>query len=329
VAITLGVALPHYDASLPAGGRIGGRELVAAAQAAERLGFRAGWVFDHFTLPLDRYGLPAAETSGLEPWMALSAVAARTSALRVGTFVLAEAFRRPGVLAKMVATLDRLSDGRLDVGLGAGWQEAEHRRHDIPFGSPGERLARLEECIRVLRESYAGSPFSYAGHHHQVEGAWAVPGVVQRPGPPIWVGGSGDRLLGVAARVADGWNFGWRVGDAFLDDRLAVLHRACESVGRDPATMRVSLGLYCALGAPADEDALVGSVEQVRDRLGRLEERGVEHVVVTPPPFPSTWTDDWAESVAGTLIQGPPCVAGDGHAASNVPRTGQTREDVL
>jgi alkanesulfonate monooxygenase SsuD/methylene tetrahydromethanopterin reductase-like flavin-dependent oxidoreductase (luciferase family) len=208
------------------------------------------------------------------------------------------------VLAKMVAALDRLSSGRLDVGLGAGWQEAEHRRHGIAFGSPGERLARLEECIRVLRESFAGSPFSYAGVHHRVEDAWSVPGVVQQPGPPIWVGGSGDRLLGVAARVADGWNFGWRLSDAFLDDRLDVLHRACETAGRDPGTVRVSLGLYCAFDAPAQDDALVGSVEQVRDRLGRLEVRGVEHVVVTPPPFPSTWTDDWAESVSAALIAG-------------------------
>lgn len=302
MAVTLGVALPHYDASLRDPGRVGGRELVAAAQTAERLGFSAGWVFDHFTLPLDRYGMPAEETVGLEALTALTAVAATTSTLRMGSLVLAEAFRRPGVLAKMVATLDRVSAGRLELGLGAGWFREEHERHGIPFGCAGERLERLEECAEVIRTSYTGSPFSFAGTHHRVEDAWTVPGPVQAPGPPIWVGGSGDRLLGVAARVADGWNFGWRVSDQMLDDRLAVLRAACYAVGRDPATMRVSLALYCRLDEPGEADTLVGSVEEVRDRLGRLEERGVEHIVVTPGPFPSTWSDDWAESVAAALL---------------------------
>lgn len=302
MALTLGVVLPHYDASLPGEERVDGPAIVDAAQTAERLGFRAAWVFDHFTLPLDRYGLPGAPTTGLEAWTALSAVAAGTTSLRLGSLVLAEAFRRPGVLAKMVGTLDRLSGGRLELGLGAGWQQEEHERHGIPFGSAAERLARLEDSICIVRESYAGSPFSYAGEHHRVDGAWALPGVVQRPGPPIWVGGSGDRLLAVAARVADGWNFGWRVSDALLDDRLGVLHRACEAEGRDPESMRVSLGLFCRLGDAPDPDALIGSVEEIRDRLGRLEARGVEHVVLTPGPFPSYWPPDWAPEVAAALL---------------------------
>jgi probable F420-dependent oxidoreductase len=302
MALTLGVALPHFDASMPHLPHVGGAELLAAARSAEALGFTTGWVFDHFGLPQERYGLPPGESRGLETWTALSAVAAGTTTLRMGSLVLAEAFRRPGVLAKMVASLDRLSAGRLELGLGAGWFREEHERNGIPFARAGERLERLEECVRVIRESYAGSPFSYAGRHHVVEDAWAVPGVVQQPGPPIWIGGSGDKLLGVAARVADGWNFGWRVSDELLDDRLAVLRRACEQTGRDPATMRVSLALYCRLGEPSEPDTLVGSVEQVRDRLGQLEARGVEHVVVTPGPFPSTWRDEWAQEVAAAIL---------------------------
>jgi alkanesulfonate monooxygenase SsuD/methylene tetrahydromethanopterin reductase-like flavin-dependent oxidoreductase (luciferase family) len=289
-------------------------------------GFASGWVSDHFSLPLSRYGLGEGETGGLECWTALTLAAVATTRLRVGSLVLAEGFRPPGVLAKMAATLDRLSAGRLDLGLGAGWHEAEYARAGLRFPPPGERLARLEESVTVVRGMLGGGPFSYAGRHHRADGARCVPPALGDV--PVWIGGSGDRLLGVVARVADGWNVAWRITDERLRDRLAVLARACEAVGRDPATVRVSLGLYCVTGRtdadvraaldrlaadlppgrPAGagdyaEGALVGPAAEVTDRLGRLADLGVEQVIVTPGPMAFRWPGDWwAESVAAALL---------------------------
>ena len=324
--LPVGIALPHYDASVPGRTVADPADLVAAARTAERLGFASGWVSDHFTLPLSRYDLGDGETGSLECWTALTLAAVSTRTMRVGTLVLAEAFRPPGVLAKMTATLDRLCGGRLDLGLGAGWHEPEYVRAGLSFGTPGERLARLEEYATVVRGMLGGGPFSYGGRHYRTVEARCVPPALGDV--PIWVGGSGDRLLGVVARVADGWNTAWRITDERLRDRLGVLARACEAIGRDPRTVRVSLGLYCVTGrtdaevraaldrlgeglppnrfADLDhyaEGALVGTVEEVRDRLGRLAELGVEQVVVTPGPMAFRWPGDWwAESVAGALL---------------------------
>lgn len=330
--LSVGVALPHYDNSWPGSTAASPARLAAAAIAAERLGFTTGWVSDHFFLDTSRYGMPAAETQALEAWTAMTVAAAATTTLRIGSLVLCEAFRSPGVLAKMAATLDVLSGGRLELGLGAGWLAAEYDRYGFRFPPPGERVARLEDYARVVGGMLAGSPFSFEGRHYSCRDAWCVPVPVQRPRPPIWLGGKGDKLLGVVARVADGWNTVWwnpavRTTVADYRARVAVLERACESVGRDPATVRRSLGMVALVGRddadvarrydrlvaelPAGslpglpayrEGALVGTPAQVAHRLGELAELGVEHVVLTPGPMPFRWSDDWAESVAEHVL---------------------------
>ncbi|MFN2625361.1 MAG: TIGR03619 family F420-dependent LLM class oxidoreductase, partial [Mycobacteriales bacterium] len=215
-------------------------DAISVARSAEAAGFATGWVSDHFFLDPSRYGGPSSASPALECWTTMTAVAASTRRLRVGSLVLCEAFRPPGALAKMVATLDVLSGGRVEVGLGAGWLEAEYEAHGFAFDPPGQRLARLEDYARIVGGMLAVSPFSYAGAHYAVRDAPCVPGPVQRPRPPVWIGGKGDRLLRIVARVGDGWNTVWRVG---LDDyraRLDVLSRACDAVGRDPASVRRS-----------------------------------------------------------------------------------------
>lgn len=330
MAVTLGVALPHYIAgpsSAPSD------QLVSAARSAEAHGFTTGWISDHFFLPTERYGLPATETVALEAWTAMCAAAAATDTLRVGALVLCEAFRPAGILAKMAATFDVLSAGRLELGLGAGWHEEEYRRAGVSFGSPGERLAALEDAAVILRGMLAGSPFTHEGAHHTVRDAWNAPPPVQRPRPPLWIGGSGDRLLSLVARVGDGWNTAWRVNIDRYAERCAVLDRACESVGRDPATVRRSVGLYCLVGrddadvarqldrlrsdlpagALADpawfaEDALVGTVDQVLDTVGRFQALGVEHVILTPGPMPFSWPGEWWPDAVAELLM--PALAG-------------------
>jgi alkanesulfonate monooxygenase SsuD/methylene tetrahydromethanopterin reductase-like flavin-dependent oxidoreductase (luciferase family) len=232
----------------------------------------------------------------------------------------------------MAATLDVLSQGRLELGLGAGWNADEYARHGFDFPPPGERIARLEDYARVVGGMLAASPYTYAGAHYSCRDAWCVPGPVQQPRPPIWIGGKGDRLLGVVARAADGWNVVWwapsyRMTDAGYRERADVLVRACERVGRDPASVRRTIGMVALVGRddadvgrrydrlaarlPAGslpglpayrEGALIGTPDQVRQRLGELAGLGVEQVILTPGPMPFCWSDEWAESIAEYVL---------------------------
>ncbi|MDQ1708963.1 MAG: hypothetical protein QOG49_348 [Frankiaceae bacterium] len=330
--VTLGVTLPHYDNSLDGGRPATPAAVAAAAQTAERLGFATGWVSDHFFLDPGRYGMAAGRADALEAWSTMTVAALATSALRIGSLVLCEAFRPAGVLAKMAASLDVLSGGRLELGLGAGWFEPEYAENGLYFPTPGERVGRIEDYAGIVRGMLSGSPYSYAGKYYSCADAWCVPAPVQRPHPPIWLGGSKDRMLGVVARVADGWNTVWwnpavRTTDAQYAERCGVLARACAAIGRDPASVRRSLGVVAIVGrddadvrrqydalaaslprgsfAPLEvyaETGLVGTTDRVLARLGELAALGIEHVIVTPGPMPFRWSDAWAESLGENLI---------------------------
>jgi len=173
------------------GGRLADRDrLVAAARRAEDIGYSTFSMADHF-------GLPFA------PLIALQAVADATTTLRITQTVLAHDFRQPAVLAKELATLDVFSGGRVEVGLGAGWMRSEYEQAGIRFDSAGIRIARLEEFITVLKGLFADEPFSFSGVHYRISDLDGTPKPIQRPHPPILVGGGGMKLLAVAARQAD------------------------------------------------------------------------------------------------------------------------------
>ena len=228
----------------------------------------------------------------------LSALAVLTSRARLGTLVLATGFRPPTLLAKMAATLDQLSGGRLDLGLGAGWNEAEFTENGLPFPRPGERLAMLEEALGVLRALLTtdGRPASFGGRWYRAEDAPVMPGPVQRPRPPLWVGGKGDRLLGVVARAADGWNICWSMTEAAYQERAGVLADAC----RRPAATRERAPLAGpehpdrpgrrrpgrALGAPGGQDP---ARDPGRGRAG----------TGPPPGWSAPPTRSWPSSGAG------------------------------
>ena len=254
----LGIALPHYDISFPDQEPATFDRVAGYAELAETLGYAQLWVSDHFWLDLTRYGgSPSARSGTPECWTMLSALAARTSRVRLGTLVMAVGFRSPALLAKMAATLDQLSGGRLDLGLGAGWNEAEFTENGLPFPRPGERLAMLEEALGVLRALLGadGAPASFSGRYYHADQAPVLPGPVQRPRPPLWVGGKGDRLLGVVARAADGWNTCWSMTAEDYQERAGVLAAACRRAGRDPGAVRRAVGLHTLIGR--DADALV------------------------------------------------------------------------
>ncbi|BBY22852.1 hypothetical protein MSTO_30570 [Mycobacterium stomatepiae] len=181
------------------------RDMVRVSQAAERYGFDSIWTCDHFlTLSPEDYvkdaGIHGAGNDGeavdeprslplLEGWTALTALARDTTALRLGTSVLCNSYRYPSVLAKMAATLDVISEGRLDLGLGAGWFQQEFDAYGIPFAPAGDRVSALAESLEVLKEVWTQTNPTYSGRFYTLEGAVCDPKPLQRPHPPLWVGG--------------------------------------------------------------------------------------------------------------------------------------------
>jgi len=324
-----GLALPHYDFSIPGESPLRFETIVEHARAAERLGFDSLWVSDHVSLSIERYGGPPGEQFAYEPLTTLAALAGAVAGPRLGTLVLCEALRPAGVLAKTLATLDRLCGGRLDVGIGAGWYAPDYEAVGLAVPPPGERLARLREALTVLDALLPGGPASFGGQAHVVREATNLPPARQSPRPPIFVGGKGDRLLRLAAELADGWNTCWIWTPDDYRDRLAVLDAACEKAGRDPAGLRRTLGLYALAGederdlalryermrtdapggmldrVPLDQwrtGRLVGTPEQIADQVAGWAGLGVAELIVSagPLPFSVSGLDD-LELLAGAL----------------------------
>jgi probable F420-dependent oxidoreductase len=309
----VGLALPQYDFSLPGDGPIAFARLAEQAVRAERLGFDSVWVSDHFFASTARYGGDGTRYGALEPLTTLAALAPLTERIRLGTLVISAGFRHPAMLAKSATTIDRLSGGRLDLGVGAGWYADEFEAFGYPFGTPSDRFAVLEEVLGYLAALFDGEPASFEGTRYVLRDAYNHPGPVQEPRPPILVGGKGGtRLLRLAARYADGWNAVWRWTPEAYAERAAATTRACERAGRDPASFRRSIGLFTVTGederdlerryaAMADAlpagvatatplvdlrvDGLVGTPDRVVERVAAFAELGVSELIVAPAPI--------------------------------------------
>jgi probable F420-dependent oxidoreductase len=292
------------------------QDMQRVVKAADRLKFDSVWLCDHFlTLSPDHYTTQAgvdrskrAEQSDggdgpkgasiplLECWTALSALSRETDRLRLGTSVLCNSYRNPAVLAKMAATLDVISDGRLDLGLGAGWFKAEFEAYGFPFPGAGARIEQLEESLEIIRRMWTDSNPAFKGKHFAIDGAICDPPPVQRPSPPIWIGGEGDKVHRVAARLADGVNMRWWSPSRFRN-RAAYLQAALKEFGRDPDAIRMSATLLVIasdspqeverirgqFGAIPPDGIVAGNVEQCIDRLREYQDAGVHHFLFTIP----------------------------------------------
>jgi probable F420-dependent oxidoreductase len=307
-----GLALPQYGFSLPSG-EVGFETTAAWARRAEELGFDSVWLSDHFFYTFARYGGDPAPIPAIEPLTALAGLAAITSRVRLGTLVLCAPFRHPALLAKMAATIDRLSGGRLDLGLGTGWFQEEFDAFGFRFGSIGERFAALEDTLAAVSALQSGEPATYVGSSVVLRDARMLPAPVNGR-VPVWVGGKGGpRLLRLIAKYADGWNVVWRVDPDDYASRADAARAAFESAGRDPSTLRLSVGLYTLVGADEDTvraafergrarfpggamvadtweswraETLSGTPDQVIERVRRFEELGVEELVISPSVLP-------------------------------------------
>jgi F420-dependent oxidoreductase-like protein len=220
-------------------------EIAQIWRVADEGPFHAAWLNDHlYSLGPD----PAAPC--LEGWTLLAALAAQTRRLRLGILLSSNTFRHPSVLAKMAVTVDIISGGRLDVGLGAGWYQPEHEALGIPLLPLGERLRQQEEAIRVLKALWTQPRATFQGAYYNLEEAICEPKPVQRPHPPMAVGGSGEKVtLRIAAEHAAIWNVPLPSdGLAGLQRKIGLLDERCRAIGRDPAEIEKSIQL------PADPD---------------------------------------------------------------------------
>ena len=253
-------------------------DLLAVAQESERLGFDAFFRSDHFQRTDD--GDPGPGST--EAWATLAGLARDTSRIRLGTMVTSATFRRPGVLAVTVATVDAMSGGRVELGLGTGWYEQEHASYGIPFPPVGERFDILAEQLAVITGLWStpvGETFSFAGAHYTLTDSPALPKPVQQPHPPIIIGGTGARRTpALAARFAAEYNVPFQTLDvtAAAFDRT---RRACEEAGRDPATLVFSAAQTLAVGA--DEQEVRRRAAAVGEDTGALR-TGVWAVRSTP-----------------------------------------------
>lgn len=225
----------------------------------------AGYLFDHF------YPINGSDPSGpcYEGWSALTFLAGRTERIRLGLIVGGVTYRHPAVLANMCATIDQASRGRLEIGLGAAWNEEEHVAYGLDFPSVGVRMDMLDEALNVLDQLLTKDVSEFAGTHYQLTAARCQPKPVQSPRPPFVLGGQGEkRMLRIVARWADHYNYPGTETDG-LRQKLDVLHGHCAAIGRDPAEIEVSMHLF----NPTDP-------AQAAADARRLAAAGVQNVIV-------------------------------------------------
>lgn len=274
-----------------------------AARRLEEIGYDSLWLYDHF------HTVPRAEIQPtFECWTTMAALAEATSTVRLGQLVTCSLYRNPAYLAKISACVDVISGGRVDVGIGAGWKTDEFEAYGYPFPKIRERLDRMADTARILKAMWTTERASVSGAHCAVHNAINEPKPLQKPHPPLWIGAQGERVaLRMVAELADGWNYN-RGPDNF-EHKLKVLHAHCAAVGRDPATLRISVERTCAIFADDKErhayiqrhwpgarpervsqflsEGCVGTAEQVAAELQFFIDRGAELLIL--------WFQDVAE----------------------------------
>ncbi|MGK2868139.1 MAG: LLM class flavin-dependent oxidoreductase [Mycobacterium sp.] len=285
--LDIGVYIPQMGFSY--------QDVLHRALRCEELGIGSLWLYDHL------YGPGMPEIDSLEAWTLATALLSRTERLRIGHMVLCNQFRHPVVLAKMATTLDQISAGRLQLGIGSGSIEDEHRRTGLGWGSFGTRSARLAESLEILTQAFDTGTVDFSGEHYTVRDMPIRPRAVQQPRPPIVVGGVGEKFtLPLVARYADVWNVPtYAIGE--LEHKMAVLQSICADIGRDPATIVMSVEAVMALapdekslpevrtlaekrfGGPGfglQEGGLIGTAPMIVDRLRHWQDLGFGQVVL-------------------------------------------------
>jgi probable F420-dependent oxidoreductase len=268
--------------------------LRAMALRLEDAGLDSIWLYDHLL-----YRWPGRPTDGIwECWTILSALAEATQRVELGTLVLCAPLRNPALMAKMAATLDEVSNGRLTLGLGAGWHQPEFDAFGVPFD---HRASRFAEAISIIKPLLHDGRVDFQGTYYAARNCELIPRGPRPSGPPLLVAGSGPRMLEIVARHADVWNTAWHDVPESVRAPLETIRAACDRVGRDPATLEVSASVavaYPELGQSTRAGAfLSGDAAEVADALHGYAELGIGHVIVEVTPFSEAALDRFAEAV--------------------------------
>jgi alkanesulfonate monooxygenase SsuD/methylene tetrahydromethanopterin reductase-like flavin-dependent oxidoreductase (luciferase family) len=271
---------------------------VEAAVEAERLGYDSIWVADHL--------MHGADGGIMEGWTTLAVIAGKTSRVRLGTIHLAQPFRAPALAAKMAATLDAISGGRLIFFYDCGWQEAEVRAYGLEWPDEEERVARMDEGLTLIDALWRSEePLDFAGRYFDTSGAICRPKPQQRPRPPVWLGEARSRLWNdTICRHADGWN-STPAGPGRLAQKLAGVSEACRRIGRDPATLELSLEIQVLIGPT--EEAVRASALRIADLppspRGTPRSELVEALRGPAPPRLADLVDDWLVGPPADVVQ--------------------------
>ncbi len=276
-------------------------DVLATWKEAETLGFDTAWVYDHFIPIFGNQDGPC-----LEGWTMLAALAAETSRLRIGVLVTGNTYRNPALLAKMATTVDQVSHGRLILGIGAGWFDRDHSAYGFAYGTPRERARKLGEALQVITKLWSEDHPSFAGKYYQLEKAPFAPPNVQKPRPPIVIGGQGKRwIVPLVARYADGWNAVSGVTPDGIRERRQIIAAECTRIGRSPCPSEISVllplvaitdvplaGPVVRLGARAivrkevAQSILADSPTAIQRRIREYADAGATEIILSlRPPF--------------------------------------------
>ncbi len=259
-------------------------EIVQVWRAADEIpSIEHAWLFDHFA-PINGH----LDGPCMDGWTALGALAVETKRVRLGLMVTGNTYRHPAVLAKIAATVDVISNGRLDFGIGAGWNVYEHESMGIPLYAAGERIRRFGEACEIFKRLFTRHLTTFEGRYYTLKDARCEPKPVQKPYPPFVIGGSGEQLtLRVVAQYADVWNFGGGDPEQFKH-KVKVLHEHCAAVGRDPSEIALSIQ------TTVFPDDLQKSIDAVQG----LVDVGATHIILNlRPPIPAGIVARLAEEV--------------------------------
>lgn len=276
---------------------------LAISKEAEQLGYDSVWLSDHFISPSGR-------PYGLETWTVLSALTSLTHKIRLGSYVLCNQFRHPSLLSKMASTLDNISKGRLELGIGAGWLKDEHITFGFDWDNPSARVERLRETIKIIKKLWTGNHVSFNGKYFQLKNATLEPKPLQKPHPPLWVGGSSEAIRKVVAEMGDGW-----IPVLPTPKQLATgvtdIKKKMKHFRRDPEKLRVAYGgSCCALTAENEESVkkladplvrsigkpiekltcLIGTPEQCIEKVEQYHKAGAQKIVAGFYDFPSPYS---------------------------------------
>ncbi|HEV7235873.1 MAG TPA: LLM class F420-dependent oxidoreductase [Ktedonobacteraceae bacterium] len=269
--------------------------MTRVAQEAEALNFASVWLYDHFhTVPV-----PSQEVT-FESWTSTAALTRDTKRVRIGQLVTCNGYRNPALLAKMASTVDVMSHGRLDFGIGAGWYEHEYRAYGYDYPDAPERLRYLREAIQVILAMWTQDEAVFEGKYYQVRGAINQPKGVQKPHIPLLIGGSGEKVtLKLVAQYGDACNIGGNIPT--IQKKLAILKQHCETVGREYNSIRRTSSTICVIGATEEAamatlnppqralvdtmraSALIGTPQTIRQRLAEYENAGIQELILWFP----------------------------------------------